>query len=125
MPNKPLRLCTYPGCNQLVASGRCEKHTKQEQQRYDRQRGSAADRGYDYRWAKFREIYMRSHPLCVMCQHEGYIIKADLIHHIKPLDQGGSKYDEDNLMSVCQMHHEELHKGERWRKRDGAVVRED
>lgn len=119
MPSRPKRLCAYPGCNQLVDSGRCEKHAKQEQQRYDKQRGSAADRGYDSRWQRFREIYMRSHPLCVMCEDKGYIVKADLIHHIRPLDQGGEKYADNNLMSVCNACHEEIHGKDRWRKKDG------
>jgi 5-methylcytosine-specific restriction protein A len=120
MPNKPMKICNYPGCSQLVQSGYCEKHTKPKDNKvYNRQRGSSSSRGYDSRWQRFREIYMRSHPLCVICEEKGYIIKADLIHHKTPLDKGGEKYADDNLISVCNACHESIHCKDRWRKKDG------
>ena len=118
MPNKPLRPCNHTGCSQLVTSGYCEAHSKQVQKRYDKQRGTAAERGYDSRWQRFREIYMRGHPLCAMCEDKGYIVKADLIHHKTPLDQGGEKYADDNLMSVCSSCHESIHGKDRFKRRD-------
>ena len=118
MPMKPMRPCAHHGCPELVQSGYCEKHKKQTAQRYDKQRGTAASRGYDAQWQRFREVYMRGHPLCAMCENEGYIAKADLIHHKVPLDKGGEKYADDNLVSVCSKCHELIHGKDRWKKRD-------
>ena len=112
---RPLRPCNHSGCPNLVISGRCPQHSKQVQQQYDRQRGSAVERGYDYQWAKFRAIYLSAHPLCTMCEDKGYIVKADLIHHKTPLDQGGSKYNEDNLQALCNDCHEEIHGKDRFK----------
>ena len=114
---RPKRPCRHPGCPELVASGYCEKHTKPKNKDYDKQRGSSSSRGYDGQWQKFRLVYMRVHPLCVMCDDKGYVVKADLIHHKVPLDQGGSKYDDDNVMSVCNDCHESVHGKDRWKKK--------
>ena len=77
MPSAPAKPCRHPGCSALVrdGSGYCVKHlqvkqasAKAEQQRYDQERGSSAQRGYGARWQKVRAGFLRSHPLCVSCK---------------------------------------------------------
>jgi len=115
---RPLRPCNYPGgCPELVVSGRCPKHAKQSQKQYDRQRGSSSSRGYDYQWAKFRAVYLSAHPFCVTCEENQYIVAATLIHHKTPLDEGGSKYSEDNLQALCNDCHEKKHGKDRWKRK--------
>ena len=88
MPNKPMRICNSPGCNQLVSSGRCPKHTKQEQRRYDKQRGSAHQRGYTYRWYQYTKWFL-SQPENVFCKLQldsGCANIAQCVDHIDPPD---------------------------------------
>jgi 5-methylcytosine-specific restriction protein A len=42
-------------------------------------------------------------------------VKAEQVHHIKPLSEGGSHNDE-NLMSLCTACHAKIHadRGDRW-----------
>ena len=44
-----------------------------------------------------------------MCYKEGRTVFADVVHHIKPIAEGGAS-DESNLMSVCFHHHELIHR---------------
>ena len=60
---RSLKPCTAPGCPELVTSGRCANHRRQA----ERTRGTAAQRGYDHRWARRRAAYLRRHPLCRLC----------------------------------------------------------
>lgn len=89
MPNRPKKPCSQPGCTELVEAGRggrCEKHRKQEQQRHDQQRGTAAQRGYDSRWRRYRTQFLRQHPLCECeeCKKSGRLIPATVVDHIIP-----------------------------------------
>ena len=110
MPTKPLKNCSQPGCGNLVESGRCEKHRKRNHQRYDETRGNSGDRGYDALWQKVRLMKLSMNPLCQMCEDEGRIVAAKLVHHIKPVENHPElRLYADNLMSLCVMHHEVIH----------------
>ncbi|MBQ8698232.1 MAG: HNH endonuclease, partial [Schwartzia sp.] len=39
----------------------------------------------------------------------GRYVKASLVHHVKPLADGGT-HDEENLMSLCVACHEKIHR---------------
>jgi 5-methylcytosine-specific restriction protein A len=116
MPSKPLRPCASPGCPELVASGRCEKHSKQEQQRYDKRRGNFRERGYTSQWDKVRLIKLRRNPLCERCDGQGKVESATLVHHIQSLSKGGALTDMSNLMSLCIKCHDDIHmeQGDKW-----------
>jgi len=85
MPNKPLHFCNHAGCNELVTTRYCEKHKQQEQKRYDRQRGTAAERGYTYRWDKYSKLFLKK-PENVFCklQLPGCTNLAKCVDHIDP-----------------------------------------
>ena len=59
MPVKPLRICNKAGCNTLSRGSYCEVHAveveRKRQELLASRRGSAASRGYDYRWKKLRQ----------------------------------------------------------------------
>lgn len=83
-PMKPLRPCSYPGCNQLVTSGRCEKHTTQTQRQYDKQRGTPTERGYNSRWYRYSKLFL-SRPENTFCklQLPGCTNIAKCVDHIQ------------------------------------------
>jgi 5-methylcytosine-specific restriction protein A len=104
---RPKRPCSYPGCSALVSDGsRCDKHRKQEQSRYNKQRGSAASQGYGSRWRKIRTLKLQRSPLCQDCleMEPRRLTPANEVHHIVALRDGGT-HDFSNLMSLCKSCH--------------------
>ena len=73
----------------------------------DYERESAAKRGYDHRWRKARESFLRKHPLCVECSKIGIHTPATVVDHIIP-HRGDSKlfWDKTNWQSLCRPHHD-------------------
>lgn len=45
---------------------------------------SAAARGYDARWRKYRLQFLAEHPLCVMCKQVGRTEAATVVDHVQP-----------------------------------------
>lgn len=118
MPRKPNKPCSYPGCPKLVPAGQsyCQEHTKQMNQQYERYgRDPEVRRRYNKEWRKVRSIYIKSHPYCEECFKHGVMTKAEQVHHIKPLADGGNN-NPDNLMSLCRSCHSKRHaeRGDRW-----------
>jgi 5-methylcytosine-specific restriction endonuclease McrA len=68
-------------------------------------RASATARGYDYAWQQYAQWYLEEHPLCVECLARGKSIPATEVDHIKPLSQGGDKWDPSNHQALCKSHH--------------------
>ena len=83
MLRRPLRPCTYPGCNNLVTSGRCEKHKTVDNQ--DRHSETAAERGYNYRWQKYSKWFLKQpeNQFCKL-QLPGCTNIAECVDHIDP-----------------------------------------
>ena len=106
MPSKPLRPCGQPGCPELTRDGYCDAHKRQTQRDYDRQRGTAAQRGYGGRWRKARLTFLKRHPLCVDCQKEDRITPATVVDHIIP-HKGDRQlfWDSGNWQALCAYHH--------------------
>jgi 5-methylcytosine-specific restriction protein A len=104
----PPRPCTYPGCPALIIGkgSRCEKHKRQEAKRYDRERGSAASRGYDSRWQRARIVYLKQNPLCIECQKDGRLTPATVVDH-KIAHKGNYElfWDVSNWQVLCAYHH--------------------
>ncbi|MBO8169975.1 MAG: HNH endonuclease [Thermoanaerobacteraceae bacterium] len=109
MPRRPKKPCSYPGCPELVEAGQrfCNKHKKQEQKRYDQERGTAAQRGYNSRWRKARKMFLKKNPLCAECQKNGRITPATVVDHIRP-HRGNPElfWDESNWQPLCKYHHD-------------------
>ena len=101
MPWKSPKPCSVPGCGRLARSRWCEAHTLSEPQRYEKARGSAADRGYGAGWARTRAAFLKAHPICCV---SACVQPADVADHIVLKADGGSD-DWSNLQPMCFSHH--------------------
>ncbi|MFY9196753.1 MAG: HNH endonuclease [Bacillota bacterium] len=102
---KPKRPCSHPGCPELTDGRFCEPHAKQEHRRYNKyERDPESSKRYGRKWRKIRNRYISLHPLCEQCLKEDVLTRAEEVHHIKPLAQGGT-HDDENLMALCKPCH--------------------
>jgi 5-methylcytosine-specific restriction endonuclease McrA len=102
------RLCAHPGCIALAQTrGRCRQHAT-EQRKANR---SVNDRFYSSKaWRLSRARQLFEHPLCQYEENGNACgVIADSVHHILPIEEGGSRRDPTNLMSVCRPHHMAIH----------------
>lgn len=73
----------------------------------ERQRGSAAKRGYDEDWRKLRLVKLARDPLCEHCKARGEVTPAVEVDHIRRFRPRGGKIDHrlrldmKNLQSLC------------------------
>lgn len=70
-------------------------------------RGTRTDRGYDSRWWKYRALYLRQHPLCVLCAENGRTVAATVVDHIVP-HKGDQRvfWDPKNHRALCKPCHD-------------------
>ena len=116
MPRKPKTPCRYTGCRELTEKRYCDKHYKLINKNYNRyQRNPETYKRYDKRWRKIRKEYIKSNPMCEMCERNNKYTPAQEVHHIKPLSEGGT-HKFDNLMSLCKPCHSRITatEGHRW-----------
>ena len=105
MPSKAPHPCAYPGCPKLTTERYCADHKTAASRSYDKyQRSPDHNKIYGYRWRQIRDRYIAKHPLCEECLKSGWLVPVDEVHHIVPVNQGGT-HAEDNLMSLCQSCH--------------------
>ena len=63
---------------------------------------------YGSKWDRERLIFLRAHPLCVMCQEQGRVTAATVVDHIIPHRGDMSLFwDERNWQSLCERCHDE------------------
>lgn len=93
MPTKSKRLCQHPGCSNLTAGRFCPAHAddetalrKQQAQGEDRRRGTAAQRGYTARWARYAKAYLArpENKFCALHLDDGCAGVAQCVDHIIP-----------------------------------------
>jgi 5-methylcytosine-specific restriction protein A len=73
----------------------------------DRQRPSAARRGYGPRWRRARQAFLAHHPLCVQCKGEGRLEPAIVVDHGIPHCGNASLFwDEANWAALCKRCHD-------------------
>jgi 5-methylcytosine-specific restriction protein A len=107
MPYAPPHPCNQPGCGALTTAPYCADHARELRQRFDRERGTAAARGYDSRWRRAREGWLRSHPLCAEHERQGEVVAAMVVDHIRP--HKGDRvlfWDRGNWQSLCKACHD-------------------
>jgi hypothetical protein len=56
-------------------------------------------------WRNVSKAVRTAEPLCRECMRTGRIKPATLVDHIRPIRQGGAKYDLDNLQPLCTRCH--------------------
>ena len=109
VPRKPKKPCSYPGCPNLTDGMYCEKHRKEERRKYDRyERAADVHKKYGRSWKRIRDRYIQEHPFCERCFKEGTMVRAEEVHHILPVSQGGTN-ESSNLMALCQSCHTKIH----------------
>jgi 5-methylcytosine-specific restriction enzyme A len=76
-------------------------------QELDRQRPSAARRGYGPRWRRARAAYLARHPLCVRCKAVGRLAPAAVVDHVVP-HRGDQRlfWDTSNWQGLCKPCHD-------------------
>lgn len=97
--------CAYVGCTELVSVTEryCEKH--QPKRLADKHRENANKRGYSSRWSRISRLFLIANPVCSECRKA----PAVLVHHIKPISEGGEIYDPQNLRGLCASCHAKIH----------------
>lgn len=105
MPFRAPRIC---GCGRRVPwDVQCECERKREYERKRRaeaNRPNARQRGYDSKWERERELFLRVNPTCRRCGHE-----ATVVDHIRP-HRGNVKafWDRSNWQPLCSRCHNSL-----------------
>lgn len=56
-------------------------------------------------WRKIRKIFLSKNPLCKHCEANGVVEPATVVDHIKPINLGGDKLNEENFQSLCESCH--------------------
>ncbi|MFR1509241.1 MAG: HNH endonuclease [Acutalibacteraceae bacterium] len=116
MPKRPKSPCRWNGCSALTDERYCEEHKKLAEKHYNKyKRDPSTYKRYGNRWRRIRQLYIKEHPVCELCEKHGKITPVREIHHIIPLSQGGTHH-EDNLMSLCKSCHSRITatEGGRW-----------
>lgn len=109
MPHKPKKPCAFPGCPNLTGETYCDKHKSQATNSYNKyQRSPDHNKKYGRGWQRIRARYVKAHPLCERCLAEGRLTPVEEVHHILPVNRGGSNAD-SNLMSLCRSCHNKIH----------------
>lgn len=122
MPFAPKKPCRYPGCPRLTTQTYCDVHAKQVSSYYNRcQRPRRSRTRYHHGWARIRQRYLLRHPFCEMCRSQGCLTPATEVHHVLPLDHGGTN-DSKNLMALCKPCHSRItaQMDDRWHQKRRA-----
>jgi len=108
MPYRAPKFCSYPGCTELTQERYCPLHKSAANRQYDQTRRSPDhNRTYGRRWHKIRDLYIAKHPLCELCEADGKLVPAVLVHHKIPTADGGTHVD-SNLQSLCRPCHDRV-----------------
>jgi 5-methylcytosine-specific restriction endonuclease McrA len=78
----PRRPCARGGCPNLQP---CPAHPRVRWAGADDRRGTSAQRGYDARHRRWREVVLARDPLCVACLAAGRTRAATVADHVVPL----------------------------------------
>ena len=116
MPKKPRSPCRFAGCPELTEDLYCDKHKKLESRYYNKyKRDPNTYKRYGNRWRKIRQLYIKEHPVCELCERKNILRPVEEVHHIIPLSKGGT-HRKENLMSLCKSCHSRITatEGGRW-----------
>jgi len=77
------------------------------------------------RWRTIRAVYLREHPLCVMCFDRGRAVPAKICDHIKPIDTTKDFWEQstpNNLQGLCRRcHQQKTNKEIAYRRKSGTT----
>lgn len=112
MASKPQKPCSKHGCPNLTRAKYCEEHAglaarpvtwdKDKAKEYDKQRGTAASRGYDSKWRTYRTKYLKLNPYCKQCGQP-----ATVVDHVIPhKGNKGLFWTSFNHQALCKRCHD-------------------
>ena len=84
----------------VTAHKRSAKHKPREA------RGSAASRGYGYRWAKFRLAFLSANPLCEYCKAKDRVEAANICDHDLPHEHDPELFWDNTFTALCKRCHD-------------------
>lgn len=86
MPQKPKRHCLHPGCPVLTSGGYCPAHRRAKEREQEARRGTATQRGYNYRWNKYSKWFLSQpgNELCKLRLDARCSGMGECVDHIKP-----------------------------------------
>ena len=110
MSLRPKSICCYAGCHKTIDKpAYCDAHQRimdlKEKNRKNNHR-SEFTKFYNWEWRKFRDRYVKEHPLCIHCLAKEILTPTQEVDHIRP--HQGSKdlfWDESNLQPLCKSCH--------------------
>lgn len=103
MPYKPKKPCAYPDCPELTHGYYCDKHKKQMDADYNKNRRDKVSQKFyqSSAWQNLKKLKLATNPLCEECQRNGKLVPAKMVDHIVPIKQGGEPLAINNLQSLC------------------------
>jgi len=113
----PRPKCKEEACRKraLKGSSYCDEHKKERFKEQGKLYGN--EPFYKTRlWKRIRLRQLAKSPLCRECEQRGRITGANVADHITPIKNGGDKYSEKNLQSLCNTCHNRKRGKERWQK---------
>ena len=84
---------------------RVKRNRQATAKHYDKHKRTGSEFYHSSAWKKLRNRFIRSNPLCVMCEENGRVTPASMVDHITPIKDGGATLDERNLQSLCDPCH--------------------
>ena len=103
MPYAALKPCSYPGCSNLVKTGRCALHKQDDRVYRDPERDGLYNRRA---WKELRVRQLAREPWCAECQRLGVYTPATDVDHVMPHRGDRGKFvDINNLQSLCHSCH--------------------
>ena len=73
---------------------------------HERKPGASNQKFYNSAdWRRTAAQHKASNPLCAICEENGQVTPADVTDHIIPINEGGARFDWQNLQSLCHPHH--------------------
>ena len=110
MPWSTPKACSYPGCNQLVVSGRCDEHPRVE----TFVRDAEVQRLYDRRWRQRRQSHLSQYPWCTECLRANIYTPATDVHHVQRHNGNLELFLTGPLESLCHICHSRKTANEVW-----------
>lgn len=99
------RLCKNQSCGATTtkADGYCEQHEQPHRHNVKSAQRANTALYNDPKWRRYSQGFRQKNPLCVNYDDcHGF---AELVDHIKPVNEGGEFWDKLNHQSMCQSCH--------------------
>ena len=94
-------------CNRKYRAKHPEKYNedgskKTDWKAYEEKRGNFRQRGYDYRWDKFRKRFLLAHPTCAICGEPAQCVDHKTVTARQMMDAYGEfVYNDEDYQALC------------------------